>query len=254
MKNLKVVNLNKEYTTEKSQIKVKALVNLKFHIDQGEFVAIMGPSGCGKTTLLNAISGIDFPDSGQVYLSDTELLSMNKNEMSIFRRKEIGIVFQDFNLLDSLTVRENIMVPMVLDKTDLVKMDKKVNDLSQILDINNILDKHIYEISGGEQQRTAICRALANDPAIVLADEPTGNLDSKSANTVMEYFSQINRLYGCTILMVTHDPVSASFCDRVIFLKDGSVIDEAQSNAKCESFRITILETLMKYGDETNDQ
>lgn len=200
-----------------------ALSGVDLTVNKGEFVAIMGPSGSGKTTLLNILSGIDVPTSGEVFVGGTKLTDMKGDVLARFRRTQLGFVFQDFNLLDSLTVKENIMLPMILEKREVHEMEGKVEELANLFGIESILDKYPYQISGGQQQRAAVSRALVNEPKIIFADEPTGNLDSKSSTIIIECLERIVDELATTILLVTHDVFAASYSKRVIFIRDGKV-------------------------------
>lgn len=223
---------------------VKALDGINLSVEQGDFIGIMGPSGSGKTTLLNLISTIDKPTSGSISINETEVSSLTSDSLASFRRRELGIVFQDFNLIDSLSVRENIMLPMILDKGREETMEKRLKEVAKILNISEILDKRPYEISGGEAQRTAIGRALFNSPQLLLADEPTGNLDSKNAGAVMRLFASINEQVGVTTMMVTHNPESASYCKRIIFIRDGKLYNMIERGESREQFFEQILHLL----------
>ncbi|MRN53483.1 ABC transporter ATP-binding protein [Paenibacillus monticola] len=252
---LEVENLSKEY---KGKGKGKgngyqALRDISLSVDSGEFVAIMGPSGSGKTTLLNILSGIDTEYSGMVRIAETIISEMTKNELALFRRQRMGFVFQDYNLLDSLTLRENVMLPMVLDEQEVEDINAKTDATLLLFDIDEVKDKYPYTVSGGQQQRTAISRAIINDPDVIFADEPTGNLDSKSASTVMKCFSKLNSEQAATIVMVTHDPFAASFCSRVVFIKDGTVGMEIAREGTRKAFFDTILETLAVMGGGEDD-
>ena len=199
----------------------RALNQLSFEVEKGEFVAIMGPSGSGKTTLMNIISMIDTPTSGEVVFNNMKPRTLNSEELTYFRRRQLGFVFQDFNLLPTLTVEENIILPLTLDEQPISVMEQRLAYLSDKLDLEPILHKRPNEISGGQAQRTAIARALIHEPMLILADEPTGNLDSNASREVLELLGKMNVENQSTILMVTHDPIAASYCDRVIFIKDG---------------------------------
>lgn len=238
---LEIKNVNKTYSTIR-KVNTIALNNVNLVINGNEFVGIMGSSGSGKTTLLNVSSGIDKCDSGEIIIWEKNICEMKKNELSLFRRNNIGMVFQDFNLLSSLTVKENIMVPLILDKKyELVESDY-IFKQADIFGIAEILERYPYEISGGQQQRVAICRAIINNPKIIFADEPTGNLDSKSSEKVLSYFELLHIEYNATILMVTHDPFSASYCNRVVFLQDGKVAKELKKQGTKVEFLNEIME------------
>ena len=244
---LTVKHLKKVYRQSSRSAGTEALKGVSFKVEAGEFVAIMGPSGCGKTTLLNVIAGIDYADEGQILLAGKDITAAGKEELAMLRRRWMGIVFQDFHLIESLNVQENIMVPMVLDKVDPQIMLQRSHQLAEQAGIEDILGKRIYEISGGQQQRAAICRALIQNPSLLLADEPTGNLDSAAAANIMDCFLQLNQEQKRTILMVTHDASAASFCGRVVFLKDGKVIKEIKKEAENDEFYQQILGELSAF-------
>lgn len=220
---LQANNLVKIYGGRQNQASTCAINGIQLTIEEGEFVGIMGPSGSGKTTLLNLLSGIDKPSTGEIEILGKSIDKMTEDEMALFRRAHIGFIFQDFNLLESLTLQENIMLPMVLDKQPLNVMSNQSEALMNFFQIDDIMNKYPNQVSGGQKQRAAACRALMNQPSIVFADEPTGNLDSKSSNQVMHTLTQMNEEKDSTILMVTHDPFAASFCKRIVFIKDGKV-------------------------------
>ncbi|KHD34961.1 multidrug ABC transporter ATP-binding protein [Clostridium acetobutylicum] len=240
---LEIKNVYKKYASNK-KINTMVLKNINLSIKDNEFVGIMGSSGSGKTTLLNVASGIDKCDEGEISIWNNNICKMKKNELSLFRRNNIGMVFQDFNLLNSLTVKENIMVPLILDKKYEIMEGNTVMELAKRFDIGEIMNKYPYEISGGQKQRAAICRAIVNNPKIIFADEPTGNLDSRSSKKVLSYFEVMNSEYNASILMVTHDAYSASYCDRVVFLKDGSIIKEIRKQGDKTKFFSCIMKTL----------
>lgn len=242
---LEVKRLSKVY---EGAVPYQALHVMDFAVAPGEFVGIMGPSGSGKTTLLNVISTIDVPTSGQVVINGQEPHRLSGEALARFRRTELGFVFQDFNLLDTLTVRENIFLPMCLEGVSVAEMNRRLADLASLLGIEQILDKRPYQISGGQAQRAAIARAVIHKPSLVLADEPTGNLDSKSARDVMELFQTLNEQLGVTILMVTHDPVPASFCSRILFIKDGRIYNEIRRGRTQQAFYENILDVLAMLG------
>jgi putative ABC transport system ATP-binding protein len=246
-------NLVKVYKGRDKSNYTRALNGIDLKIENGEFVAIMGPSGSGKTTLLNVLSGIDRAYEGRIQISGAGIHSMSADELALFRRQRLGFVFQEFNLLDSLTLRENVMLPMVLDNKSVVEMSEKADKVMTMLDIYNIMDKYPYTVSGGQQQRTAICRAVINDPDIVFADEPTGNLDSKSSKAVMKCLERLNSLNHSTILIVTHDAFAASYCNKVIFIKDGRVHLEITKKGERKEFFDEILESLAIIGGEKDD-
>ena len=221
---LKIDKVEKYYGSKSSL--TKALDNLSFEVDKGEFVAIMGASGSGKTTLLNCISTIDKVTSGHILVGGEDITKLKGNSLNKFRREKLGFIFQDFNLLDTLTAYENISLALSIQNKGAKEIDKKVNDVATKLGIKEVLQKYPYQISGGQKQRVAICRAIITNPKIVLADEPTGALDSKSARQLLETFESLNQKLGATILMVTHDAFTASYADRIIFIKDGKLLNE----------------------------
>lgn len=230
-----------------------AINQLSFEVEKGEFLAVMGPSGSGKTTLLNIISTIDRPTSGSIIIEGTNPLHFPSNDLALFRRRQLGFVFQDFNLLPALTVEENMILPLTLDGQSVDVMKQRVKRIAERLDLTSILEKRISEISGGQAQRTAIGRALIHEPSIILADEPTGNLDSKAAKDVLEILSQVNKKSQTTIIMVTHDPVAASYCDRVLFIKDGEYFNEIYKDDRRQTFFQRILNVLSLLGGNVND-
>lgn len=219
---LRVDQVTKTYG-KKGEKQYQALKGISFAIEQGEFVGIMGASGSGKTTLLNILSTLDKPTSGHVLVNKQDITALKNNQMADFRGKEIGFIFQDFNLLDNLTNRENIALPLSLQGVKAKEIDGKAMAIAKRLGIESILDKYPAEISGGQKQRVASARALVHEPAILLADEPTGALDSKSARELLNTMENLNKNDGVTTLMVTHDPFSASFANRILFIKDGKI-------------------------------
>ena len=222
---LDVRNLKKVYTTRLGSNQVQALSNVNFSVEQGEYVAIMGESGSGKTTLLNILASLDRPTRGEVILNGKNTVDIKEKELSAFRRKNLGFVFQDFNLLDTFSLQDNIFLPLVLSGEKYDSMQEKLKPIAKELGIESILGKFPYEVSGGQKQRAAVARALITNPQIILADEPTGALDSKSTDQLLELFSKINGR-GQTILMVTHSTKAASKAGRVLFIKDGEVFHQ----------------------------
>lgn len=202
---------------------VKALDHINLSVNKGEFIGIMGSSGSGKTTLLNLLSGIDHVTSGEAMIEGRDITKMNRDELALFRRQKMGYIFQDFNLLDGLTVKENIALPLILDKRDPREIAILVDKFLDFLGINELANKAPYHISGGQKQRVAAARALIVNPAVCYADEPTGNLDSKSSKNIMEMLTDMNEKGEATILMVTHDAFAASYCKRIVFIKDGKI-------------------------------
>lgn len=246
-------NILKVYGGNKGLTSTQVLNGLDIKIKTGEFVGVMGPSGSGKTTLLNILSGIDSPTGGSVFLEDKDIYTMSNEELALFRRRRMGFVFQEFNLLDSLTLKENIMLPLVLDKKENSEMERLADKVIGKFGIEQAAEKYPYAVSGGQQQRAAVARAIINNPAIVFADEPTGNLDSKSSNAVMNAFQKMNEDNKVTILMVTHDPFAASFCKRIIFIKDGSINMEIVRKDGRKQFFDNILDCLAVLGGEKSD-
>lgn len=222
---LNVEQLTKTYG-KKGEKQYQALKGVSFKLQKGEFVGIMGASGSGKTTLLNILSTMDKPTSGKVFINSQDITSLNKNQMADFRGKEIGFIFQDFNLLENLSNRENIALPLALQSVKARLINDKVEEIANKLGITQILDKYPAEISGGQKQRVASARALVHNPAILYGDEPTGALDSKSATKLLTTMSKLNKEDQVSILMVTHDPYSASYADRILFIKDGKIGNE----------------------------
>jgi len=225
MELLTVKNLKKIYTTRFGGSQVLALSNVNFSIEEGEFVAIMGESGAGKTTLLNLIATLDKPTSGEILLRGKSLLSMDESQLASFRREHLGFVFQDFNLLDTFSLKDNILLPLVLSDVKYKEMEKRLMPIAERLGISKLLNKFPYEVSGGEKQRAAVARAIITNPELLLADEPTGALDSKSSNELLDIFSKLNDS-GQTILMVTHSVIAASHATRVLFIKDGEIFHQ----------------------------
>ncbi|WP_277583939.1 ABC transporter ATP-binding protein [Psychrobacillus antarcticus] len=210
----------------------EVLKDIDIEVREGEFVGIMGPSGSGKTTLLNVLASIDKVTSGIIEINNNNLQKMKEQKLSKFRREQLGFIFQDYNLLDTLTVKENIYLPLSVGKTPKTVSEKKIKEITDLLGINDILNKYPSEISGGQKQRTSAARALVGNPSIVFADEPTGALDSKSATALLSNLEKINKEKKVTIMMVTHDSVAASFCSRVLFLKDGQIYSELYKGDK----------------------
>lgn len=228
---LEVSNLKKIYSTRFGGNKVQALSNVTFSVEEGEFVAIMGESGSGKTTLLNILASLDSPTEGELLLEGKSIVHLSEKEISAFRRKNLGFVFQDFNLLDTFNLRDNIYLPLVLAGEDYREMAQKIRPLAQALQITQLLDKYPYEVSGGQKQRAAVARALITNPRLVLADEPTGSLDSRAASALLTMFEEINE-NGQTILMVTHSVQAACHASRVLFIKDGEIFHQIYRGEK----------------------
>ncbi len=241
---LEVNNLKKVYTTRLGGNQVEALKNLSFSVEEGEYVAIMGESGSGKTTLLNILAALDKPTGGQVILNGKNIVDIREKEISAFRRENLGFVFQDFNLLDNFSLKDNIVLPLVLSGVDYKEMERRITPIAAQLGILDILGKYPYEVSGGQKQRAAVARALIIKPELVLADEPTGALDSKATEDLLTLFNKINER-GQTILMVTHSTKAASHARRVLFIKDGEVFHQIyRGNLSSEELYAKISDTL----------
>ncbi len=208
------------------------LRGIDFNVEKGDFISIMGHSGCGKTTLLKIMGTIDKPTKGKVFYEDVDVRRLSTDQLAELRKNRIGFVFQDFNLMDNLSVEENIMIPMVLNKAKYRDMRAVVDRNSDLLEISGLLKKYPYELSGGEKQRAAIARALSNEPDIIVADEPTGNLDTVSAKKIMDYFTEINGRKKKAVVVVTHDPVVASYARRILFIKDGKIMKQMENHSK----------------------
>lgn len=232
----------------------KAIDRVSFTVAQGEFVGVMGASGSGKTTLLNMLSTIDRVTAGHIWYGDTDISQMKENDLAEFRKENLGFVFQDYNLLDTLTIEENIILAMTLHGRKKKEICDKCGEMLKLLGIEDIRDKFPYQVSGGQKQRCACARALVNGPRLILADEPTGALDSRSAQTLLETFTDMNRKMQATILMVTHDAFSASYCSRILFLKDGRIFHELVRGSKNRrDFLSEILDVLALTGGEGSD-
>ena len=249
---LEVKNVQKYYGNRSNL--TKAIDNISFNVKKKEFVGIMGASGSGKTTLLNCISTIDKVTTGHIIINGNDITKIKGNNLNRFRREELGFIFQDFNLLDTLTAYENIALALTIQKVNVNSIDEKVRDISKKLDIDNILNKYPYQLSGGQKQRVASARAIVTNPKIVLADEPTGALDSKSAKQLLETFTTLNEKLDATILMVTHDAFTASYADRIIFIKDGKIFNELVKGSDTRrEFFSKIIEVQTLLGGELND-
>jgi putative ABC transport system ATP-binding protein len=249
---LEVKNAEKYYGN-KSNL-TKAIDKISFKIEEGEFVGIMGASGSGKTTLLNCISTIDRVTAGQIIINNQDITKLKGNKLNKFRREELGFIFQDFNLLDTLTCYENIAIALTIQKVNPKEIDQKVKDVAQKLGITDILNKYPYQVSGGQKQRVASSRAIITNPKIILADEPTGALDSKSARQLLESFELLNQNLGSTILMVTHDAFTASYAEKIIFIKDGKIFNElVKGNDTRKQFFEKIIEVQTLLGGDLND-
>ncbi len=241
---LEVNKLKKIYTSRFGGNNVQALTNVSFSVEKGEYVAIMGESGSGKTTLLNILASLDRPSSGEVVLNGQNIAEIKERDISAFRRNNLGFVFQDFNLLDTFSVQDNIFLPLVISGRGYDEMSRRLQPIARKLGIEDILSKYPYEISGGQKQRTAVARALITDPQLILADEPTGALDSKATDQLLRLFEEINA-EGQTILMVTHSVKAASHAKRVLFIKDGQVFHQLyRANMDEEQMYAKIADTL----------
>jgi ABC-type lipoprotein export system ATPase subunit len=220
---LQVHALTKVYGNVRTKVTATALNGINLSVNRGDFVSIMGPSGSGKTTLLNLLAGLDRPTTGELWLQGQNMASLRPDQLALFRRRNLGFVFQDFNLLDTLTLGENVALPLSLDGKRGKEIQKRVEQVMGFLGIAQYMSRYPYEVSGGQQQRAAVARAVVHSPALILADEPTGNLDSASARALLELFQRLNSEIGATILLVTHDPFSASYSKQVVCIKDGVV-------------------------------
>lgn len=249
---LEVKNIEKYYGN-KSNL-TKAIDNISFTVNEGEFIGIMGASGSGKTTLLNCISTIDRVTSGKIVINNQDITKLKGNKLNKFRRKELGFIFQDFNLLDTLTARENIALALTIQKVNAKEIDKRVEKVANQLGITEILNKYPYQISGGQKQRVASARAIITNPKLILADEPTGALDSKSARQLLENLEALNNDFNATILMVTHDSFTASYANRILFIKDGKIFNElVKGEDTRKQFFEKIIEVQTLLGGELGD-
>lgn len=249
---LKIESIEKYYGNKSSL--TKAINNISFQVEKGEFVAIMGASGSGKTTLLNCISTIDKVTSGNIYVAGRNITNLNGKELNKFRREELGFIFQDFNLLDTLTAYENIALALSIQGVKPDEIDARIREVARELDIESVLKKYPYEMSGGQKQRVASARAIITEPKLILADEPTGALDSKSSKMLLEKISYLNIKKMATILMVTHDAFTASYASRVIFIKDGRIFNELlREGRNRKEFFDDIMDVVTMLGGELND-
>lgn len=253
MKNVLEVKLLEKYYGKGQNI-TKALDGISFSIQEGEFIGVMGPSGSGKTTLLNCISTIDRPTAGQIIIDDKDLSKLKKTDLQKFRRERLGFIFQDFNLLDTLTGYENISLPLSIQQLNSKKIDQRVKSVAKLLEIDGVIAKFPYQLSGGEQQRVAAARALVSNPSLVLADEPTGALDSKSSRLLLERMQTLNNDLKTTIMMVTHDAFSASYTKRILFIKDGKIFNEIiRGNSSRKEFFDKILSVMTLLGGDVEN-
>ncbi|MBR1741002.1 MAG: ABC transporter ATP-binding protein [Lachnospiraceae bacterium] len=252
MELLKIMQVEKYYGNKSSL--TKALDEISFSVEKGEFVAIMGASGSGKTTLLNCISTIDRVTAGNIFLEGADITALKGKELNRFRREKLGFIFQDFNLLDSLTAYENIALALSIQKKPVEEIDRSVKEVAEQLGITEVLLKYPYQLSGGQKQRVASARAIVTKPKMVLADEPTGALDSKSARMLLERLQYLNKEHDATIMMVTHDSFTASYASRVLFIKDGKLFHELRKGEKSrKEFFDEIMEVVMLLGGDVSD-
>ena len=249
---LRIENIEKYYGNKGNV--TKAIDNISFRVAEGEFVGIMGPSGSGKTTLLNCISTIDTVTTGSIIINDKDITRLKSKSLDKFRQNELGFVFQDFNLLDTLTAYENIALALTIKGEKTSNIDEKIKSVAKYLEIDEILSKYPYQMSGGQKQRVASARAIVTDPSLILADEPTGALDSKSARLLLERFETLNNDLNATILMVTHDAFTASYAHRILFIKDGKIFSELVrgKNSRKEFFNRIIEVITLLGGDDNN--
>ena len=253
MENVLEVKNAEKYYGNKSNL-TKAIDNISFCVQKGEFVGIMGASGSGKTTLLNCISTIDRVTAGNIIINGEDITKLKGNKLNKFRREELGFIFQDFNLLDTLTIYENIAIALTIQKVNAKEIDNRVKKIAKQLDIEGILNKYPYQVSGGQKQRCASARAIITNPQIVLADEPTGALDSKSAKQLLTNFEYLNKELKATILMVTHDAFTASYANRILFIKDGKIFNELiKGNDTRKQFFEKIIEVQTLLGGDLNN-
>ncbi len=241
---LHMQGLTKIYGNARNKVVTRALNGMDLDVARREFISIMGPSGSGKTTLLNLLAGLDRPTSGELWLQGENMAALKASELALFRRRNLGFVFQDFNLLDTLTLAENVALPLSLDGQTGKAIQQRVEEIMHFLGIAEHMRHYPYEVSGGQQQRAAVARAVIHQPRLLLADEPTGNLDSASARSLLELFQKLNVQQQATILVVTHDPFSASYSQRVVFIKDGRVFTQLQRSGSQQQFFQSILNTL----------
>lgn len=244
-------HISKSYKSAGETMRILQNVNLQ--VMKGEMVAIMGPSGSGKTTLLHVLTGVDTPDDGEIVIGGETFSQLTEEEKAFFRRKHMGMIFQDFQLLESLTVKENILLPLILERKEADIQQERFSRIADVLSIEKLADKGITEISGGQKQRVAIGRGLINEPDIIFGDEPTGSLDRKTTGDVMRCMKQMNQRSGISFLLVTHDAYTASFCDRVLFLQDGNLAKEVKKENTADNFREDIWKTLCGLGGGKDD-
>lgn len=253
MKNTLIVKNVEKYYGKRGNV-VKVLDNINFKVNEGEFVGVMGPSGSGKTTLLNCISTIDNVTTGHIIINEKDITNLKSKKMDQFRRNDLGFVFQDFNLLDTLTGYENIALALTIQKRSPKEIDVLIRKISETLDITSVLKKYPYEMSGGQKQRVASARAIITNPSLILADEPTGSLDSKASRVLLQYFEKLNQELKATILLVTHDAFTASYANRILFIKDGKIFNELiKGKDSRKEFFNRIIEVTTLLGGDIND-
>lgn len=250
---LQVKDVRKSYGSKSGGNVSRALDGVSFEVDKGEFVGIMGPSGAGKSTLLNVIATIDEVTSGSIKIGGQNIGKMSEDALSLFRRRKLGFIFQDYNLLDTLTFRENIALPLVLSKVKPKEILQRVGNISEVLGIRELLNKYPYEVSGGQRQRASAARAIISNPELILADEPTGALDSKSSGELMQCLSDLNEGTKATILLVTHDAFTASYCKRILFIKDGTIFTEIDHGGSRKEFFDKILKVQAVLGGDNRE-
>lgn len=249
---LKVSNIEKYYGSKGNV--TKAINNISFSVEEGEFIGVMGASGSGKTTLLNCISTIDKVSSGHIHIDDSDITKFNSKKLAKFRREELGFIFQDFNLLDTLTAYENIALALTISRVNHKDIDSRVNEIADKLNIKDVLNKYPYQMSGGQKQRVASARAIITKPSLILADEPTGALDSKSAKMLLESLENLNHSMKATIMMVTHDAFTASYASRILFIKDGKIFNElVRGKDSRKEFFNKIIEVVTLLGGDQRD-
>ncbi|MEG1701688.1 MAG: ABC transporter ATP-binding protein [Erysipelotrichaceae bacterium] len=247
------VQMIEKYYGSKGNI-TKAIDNISFYVEKGEFVGVMGPSGSGKTTLLNCISTIDRVTSGNILINQQDITKLKRGQLAKFRREELGFIFQDFNLLDTMTAYENIALALTIQKVNPKTIDEKIKEVAKTLEIEDVLSKYPYQISGGQKQRVASARALITNPSLILADEPTGALDSKSSRTLLESMEKLNTQLAATIMMVTHDAFTASYAHRILFIKDGKIFNEIiRGNDSRKEFFNRIIEVVTLLGGDSSN-
>jgi len=250
MQILKVENISKIYGNKKSSRQYLALKNISFEIKEGEFIGVMGASGSGKTTLLNILGSIDKPTTGRYLMDGKDIATLNKNQLAEHRINNIGFIFQDYNLIETMTLKENIILPLALKGYKANVMEDELYRIAQDLSSVEVLEKYPYEVSGGQLQRAAACRALITKPKVILADEPTGNLDSKSGKDLLDLLTFINKEFKATILMVTHDVFAASYCQKIMFIRDGEIYNELFAGNSKKKFFDSIIEVMSVLGGE----